>query len=173
MTARSKALARTAGLLIGCGLSMSLVASGHMRDNPASLNTHLSVDADPAVDLSVSPSGRFISARNLKPGAKNGVRGSVTLRNGSAETLSVRARGLNSTTDLNRLLRFQIRAGEREVFRGKLRQLRRWTVRSFRLAGRGKQRVIVRAWLPPWLTKGHRARVANITFQWKGRVVGT
>jgi hypothetical protein len=173
MTPPSKALARLSGLLIGCGLSMAIVASGHMRDNPRSLTAQLNIDADPAIDLTVSPSGRFISARNLKPGPENAAEGSVILSNGSAETLSVRARGLNSTTDLNRLLRIQISAGERQVFRGKLRQLRRWTVRSFGLAGRGRQRVKVRAWLPSSLTRGYRARVANITFEWKARVVGT
>ncbi len=172
MTSPSKALTRLLGLLIGCGLCVALVASGKMPDNPGSLTTRLSMEAAPTADLTVSPSGRFISARNLKPGPKNGVRGSVTLVNGGAAPLSVRARGLNSTTELNRLLRIQIRAGDQEVFRGRLRRLRRWTARSFRIAPRAKQRVRVRAWLPSSLTKGRRARVANLTFEWRARVLG-
>jgi hypothetical protein len=173
MTSRSKAAARLTGLLIGCGLCVGFLLSGRLPDSSGELPARLTLVSAPTSELAVSPAGRFLSQRELIPGApRAGARGTVSARNRTRAPLAVRLRALPSSGELDELLRIRITADGAGIFRGKLRRLRRWSARAFRLAARQGKRIELRAWLPSSVTDGYQARTVELRVEWKTRALG-
>jgi hypothetical protein len=173
MSTPSKALTRLIGLLIGCTLSVGFVASGQMPQHSGLPGARLKIVSAPTRELSVAPHGRFLSARDMRPGrTREEARGKVTVTNVTGSALVVRLRGRPSTSDLDRLLRIRITAGTERLFEGRLSELRRWSRRALRLAPAEKRRLAVRAWLPSSVTgEGYRARDLALRLEWMSRTL--
>jgi hypothetical protein len=100
----------------------------------------------PPGELTVAPTGTFLSARRLRPGGP-AASGELRLRNIAGTPVSVGLRGLPSAGDLDRLLRVEIESSHGLVFDGRLGGLRSWTPR-FRLARSERSALRARVWLP-------------------------
>jgi hypothetical protein len=134
--------ARRVGLALGLLVALGAVLSWRVAAEGAAVGAEARFLAVPPGELTVAPSGAFLSARRLRPGGA-AARGELRLRNITGTPVSVRVRGLPSGRDLDRLLRVRIGT----VFHGRLRGLRSWT-RPFVL-GRGERRALpARVWLP-------------------------
>ena len=118
-------------------------------------------------ELIASPAHPFSISDNLRPGPSRGAEGMVGLRNTMAQPLAVRIHALPPVSDLDHLLRVRASAGGREVFRGKLGDLRSWTKRSFIVLSHGRANLQARFWLPASVRSGYQNRVATVTFEFK------
>jgi hypothetical protein len=171
MTTRSKGIARVTGLLAGCALAGAFVADGRMPESGPEPGARVTMRTGPTGELAVSRSRPFLSARNLRPGG-DGDRGAVTVTNQTDSTLAVAARAVPSSRELDELLLVGIAAGGKPLFRGTLRDLRRWTPSAFTLAAGRRSRLRVRVWLPSSARRGYRARTVDVALEWRARRPG-
>jgi len=172
MGTRTKPWARWIGFFVGCGLAAAFLLNGRMPQHHGTLGARVTMLSDGSGEETVSPSGRFLAARDLRPGVPaKGVRGKLILRNPTVLPLSVRLRGSSSSPDLDRLLRLEIAAGPKRLFRGGLRELRRRGGGRIRLGRRERRRIDVRVWLPKTGIRGYEARAIEVALDWRAKTV--
>jgi hypothetical protein len=121
----SDAWARRIGLAVGLVLALAAVLSWRIPAEGAGLGADARFVAVPPGELTLEPSGAFLSARRLRPG--DGADGRLSVRNIAGAPVAVRVRGLPSARDLDRLLTVELEAGGARLFRGPLGDLREWT----------------------------------------------
>jgi hypothetical protein len=174
MTPNAKIFARLSGAAVGLTLAAGLVISGLLPASHAGLGgARVTVLANPTGELAVEPSGRFLSAADLRPGpARAGVRSSTTVTNQTATVLAVRVRAARSAETLDDLARVELSAGGQRLVTGPLGQLRDWTQSSFRLDPGEAKELAVRVWLPAAVTRDYAARSAELMLQFDTRFVG-
>jgi hypothetical protein len=155
---------------IGFALGFLLVAAALLlwRVPPGDgiIGASIVFSSAPTGELTVSPSGPFLTENDLRP--TEGANGGVVVRNQTGSRLGVRLRALPSAHDLDHVLRVRVAAGDERVFEGPLVRLRAWT-RAFAV-GPGESRAIrVRAWIPV-ATKGFAGRVESIPVELDSRL---
>jgi hypothetical protein len=123
--------------------------------------------AVPPGELSVESDGAFLTGRRLEPGG-SAAHGTLRLRNVTGSDLRVRLRGLPSSHDLDRLVRVELRSGDRALYRGSLAGLRRWT-RATMLDVRDTLSVSARAWIPEGAGGDYEGREADVTVEARAR----
>jgi hypothetical protein len=170
MTTRSKGFARVTGLLVGSTLAVAFVADGRMPESGPEPGARVTMRTGPTGELAVSRARPFLSARNLRPAGDDG--GAVTVTNQTDSPLAVSARAVPSSRELDELLLVGITAGRKPLFRGRLRDLRRWTPSAFMLAAGRRAKLRVRVWLPSSARRGYRARTVDVTLEWRARRPG-
>jgi len=166
MTVSSRKLARWTGLLVGTALAASLVLAGRMPASGAPAPAKLSVASKPTTELGVSPAGReLLGTRRLAPGAPAAL-GSLTLSNFTESRLDADVRLSGPATELDPLVRLELEASGKTIYRGTLEKLRSWQSGPSLKAGRNR-RVRIRAWLPRSVPESFGGRSSRMTLEWK------
>ena len=158
--------ARGVGLLLGLSLAATAVAHSRIPAGTGTLGTDVLIATEPTGELTVDPSGPFVSATGLRPGAEaDAPRCEVHIYNQSPVPLQVHVRGLPSRTDMDQLLWVSVVAGGRTLFHGPLGGLRSWTRQSYTLpSGRGTD-VAVHTWIPASAGSGWAGRITTVDLQ--------
>ena len=173
---RNPATARRILNLCGfvAGFAVTVAAIFGSRVAPGSTaGADISITAPSTGELAVSPAGSILQRSNLKPSTRSrGVATRMTVRNQTAGELDVFVRAPARTRDLDRVLQVEIEAGGHALFAGRLAALRRWTLRSFRLASGTAKPLRIRAWIPSSRRSGWQAGVADITLQYRVQPAG-
>ena len=126
--------------------------------------------ANSSGELLVSPAAKpFLRDGHLLPGQST--RGTLAVKNQTHKPLAVRVHVTAETADLVGLLRVELRAGERVLYRGPLAGLNRFTRSPLRLARYSEVELAARAWLPEGSAEGAGNRIAETTLELRSRPV--
>src|SRR5215211_5983212 len=107
--------ARRTGLALGLLLALGAVLSWRVAAEGAAVGAEVRFVAVPPGELTVAPSGAFLSARGLRP-AGEPARGDLRLRNITGTAVAMGLRALPAGRDLDRSLRVELSAGGERVF---------------------------------------------------------
>jgi hypothetical protein len=129
---------RALGFVAGCLLAVGFVVSGRMPETQARLGADLALTTGRSAELTVEPSGRVLSARDLAPG--QGTRGAVSARNPTGVTLAVTVRVRSPVAPASGL-RARVTAGGRTIFGGSLARLVRRGAGAFRIRSRQRAEI--------------------------------
>jgi hypothetical protein len=155
-------IARWAGLLVGIGLAFAALVSARVSTGTREVPAHVSLVAEPSVQLSVTPVGReLLSERLLLPGGRP-VSGLVELSNYTGRTLTLQPRLRSLRGELPEALRVDVTAGRRALYNGKLGDLRA----ELPLRARETQRVRFRISAPGSAARGVQGRVVELSLRW-------
>ena len=169
MTAKTRPILRLTGFLLGGLLAAAVLFSGRMPASGAAGGARLTIETQPTAGLGVSPAARsFLTARNLQPGGPES-RGELTVSAYARGESSVHLRAAVQEPALDDVLRLEITAGGRRLFRGRLAELRRWTPRGFDVAGGETRKVHFSAWIPASVRDGYQGRSSELTLEWRTR----
>jgi hypothetical protein len=167
MKAHTSHFLRFTGFAIGAVLAVGWVLSGRMPESQAQAPARLSIASQPTTELGVSPAGpRFLATRRLLPGGRP-ARGTLTVSNFGGRARRFRMRVRSPQRDLDRVVRLQVRAGQRLVFDGPLAELRSWTRRSLRVLAGRPQELDFRVWVPMSVESGYEGRSVELELDWK------
>jgi hypothetical protein len=139
-------MAKAAAFLVGLALVALALIGWRVPPGDGVLGadvTLFALEHDGALD--VSPAGRFGGARGLTRGDR--VEGRLSVRNRSRRPVRIRLRAPADRSGLDRLLYVEAAVDDRVLYRGRLSGLRRWTMRSFRLAPGAHEDLRLRAHL--------------------------
>jgi hypothetical protein len=175
MSSASKRWTSGVGFLLGFGLAVGIVLLGRVPQSDTPLGARVTVGSKPLGELAIAPAGPpLVLADQLTPdSSRDRAPRRVEVTNLTANTLSVRLRATASSAELDELVAIEVEAGGKRVFEGKLRELRRWTARAFKLRGKHTEQIDLRAWLPPSTRGDYQGRSVKLTLEWKPRLVGT
>ena len=115
--------ARIIGTAAGFVLAAVLLFSWKVPASGSTLGAEAAFTATPPGELTASPAGSFLRARELRPGGSS-QSAEVEVRNISPKAMDVRVRLLPAGPDLDRGLHVKIRAGDRRLAAGMLARLR-------------------------------------------------
>lgn len=161
------------GLAVGLLLAALLVLDNRMPRGTGTLGADVVFAVTPTGELSIKPSGPFLSATQLRPGPEaRAPVGSLEAFNQSPVPLQVHLRGLPSLKDIDQALWVSVQAEGRQLFRGPVGDLRTWTSQFLTLASGEKATLTVRTWLPPSAPQGWEGRVATVDLEFRSDVVG-
>jgi hypothetical protein len=138
--------ARRIGLALGLLLALGAVLSWRVAAEGAAVGAEVRFLAVPPGELTMAPSGAFLSARGLRPGGQP-ARGELRFGNITGTAVAVGLRALPSGRDLDRSLRVELSTGGERLFSGRLGRLRSWT-RLFALARGDRRALSARVWVP-------------------------
>lgn len=162
MTFNRGSLTRWTGLLAGCLAGVTLLAAGRMPEGRAAAGVRLQLSATPATELGVTPAGApFLTARSLSPGSRPAT-GTLELANYTGRALTVRLPLSGAARDLDGLVRVSVTAADREVFAGRLGDLREPGRLTVELPPRGTLGLDVRATLEPAARRDYQGRSADL-----------
>jgi hypothetical protein len=168
MRTRGDTLLRLSGLILGLAAAASLVAGSRIPPGTGVLGADVIMASGPTGELAVSPTGPFLAATNLSPGAAAAAPdGTLDLTNQTGATLDVQLRGTPSTDDMDDLLHVRVTAAGRTIFDGTLGGFRGWTSSLLTLAPGQQQRVTVATWLDPQDGAQWSGRVANVFVEFR------
>ena len=136
-------MARAAAFLVGLAIVALALATWRVPPGDGVLGADVTLNAIQHEGLDLSRSGPFAQARGLTDGGT--VEGRIAVRNPGAKSVSVRLRAPADRSGLDRMLEVEARAGGAVIYRGRLRGLRRWTRRTFRIHAGQSQTVELRA----------------------------
>jgi hypothetical protein len=167
MTGRTGSLTRATLLILGCALGVAIVLSGRVPAGGAPVGVDLSLSARSNPKLGVSPAGtEFLRARRLRPG-DSPVRGTVRVSSYARAPLVARMRLTGADRDLDPLLEAVVKADNKTVFAGKLRELRSWSAVRFALAPKQGRRLSLRVRLPATVRHDFQGRSAGLELEWR------
>ena len=157
---------RAGAFLAGLAVAAMAVAGWRVpaQSNPGA---RLQLVAVGTSELQSTPAHPFTISDDLKPGLDRGGAGRVALRNTMEQPLAVRIHTLPSVTDLDKLLRAEVSAAGKEVFRGRLTGLHSWSERQFVVASHSETELRARFWLPETVRRGYQNRDATVTIEFK------
>lgn len=118
-------------------------------------------------ELQSTPAHPFRISSDLKPGIDREAVGNVALHNTMEQPLAVRIHVVPTVTGLDKLLQVKASAGGKEVFRGRLTDLRSWSERQFVVPTHQQTELQARFWLPDSIRRGYQNRDATVTFEFK------
>jgi hypothetical protein len=172
MTTKTRPIVRLTGFLLGGVLAAAVLLAGRMPESGAAAGARLTIDAQPNAQLGVSPAGRdFLTARNLQPGGPE-ARGELTVSAYARGERSVHLRADVQEPTLDQVVRLEITAGGRRLFRGPLAELRRWTARGVEVATGEIRKIHFSAWIPASIQDGHQGRSSELTLELTTRKAG-
>jgi hypothetical protein len=155
-------IARWAGLLVGIGLAFAALVSARVSTGTREVPAHVSLVAEPSVQLGVTPVGReLLSERLLVPG-REPVSGLVEVSNYTGRTLVLRPRLRSLRGEVPPELRVAVTAGRRTLYEGRLGDLRA----ELPLHARAKQRVRFRVSAPGSAARSVQGRVIELSLRW-------
>jgi hypothetical protein len=167
MTPRSGKLIRWTVFLLGCALGVAVVLSGRVPEGHAPAGVDLALSARPSAKLGVSPAGTdFLRGRDLDPGASP-VRGRLRVSNYALAPVVAQMRLTGRDADLDALVEAVVRADNKTVFRGRLRELRSWGAVRFTLAPKQRRKLTLHAWLPGSVRRDYQGRSAELELEWR------
>lgn len=170
MARPTELLGRLAGLLLGLGLAAAGVVSWHVPGGAGALGADIKIVATPTGELEVSPSGPFLSATNLQPGAP-AARGELGVRNQTGAPLAVRVRAVPSLPDLDSLVVVHVEVDRELLFDGTLSALRAGSDHPLDIASSQERVLRVEASLPRTVRGGYEGRVADVWLELQAEVV--
>jgi hypothetical protein len=166
---RIESYVRRAGVVVGIALVALVVVAFRVPGGSGALGADVIVAIAPTGELGVSRPGPFLTVTGLRPGADE--RSSVTVHNQTDKTLLVGLRALPDSRDLDDVLRLEVRAGDKTLFRGPLGRLRKGV--SLGTFGSGdRRRLEVRTSLPASLRGGYAGRIETVSLRLRSRVLG-
>jgi hypothetical protein len=159
---KTTSTARWAGIIVGIGLALAALASARVSTGTHEVPAHVSLVAEPSVKLGVTPVGReLLSERLLVPG-REPVSGLVELSNYTGEKLVVRPRLRSLRGELPAALRISVTAGSKQLYSGRLSDLRA----ALPLHARAKKPVRFRISAPASAARGVQGRVVELSVGW-------
>ena len=165
---KTASLARWTGLVAGLGLAFVSLALARVPSGTSQVPAHVSLVAEPAVQLGVTPVGReLLSDRLLEPGSRS-VSGLVQVSNLTASALAVRPRLRTTGEEPPAALRLEVMAGGRKLYDGALGELHA----QLRLAPRAATRVRFRLYAPRSSEREVRGRQVRLRLRWVTRGKG-
>ena len=163
-------LVRGAGFAVGFVLVVLLLVAFRIPRGNGHAGSDVILVSQPTGELSVTPTGAFISTTNLEPGGSSV--GSFTIANQTGKALLVSLHALPDRPELDGLLHVRVTAGTRVLYRGRLHGLRRWTGRRLVLPVRGHATLRFRVWLPTGIGRAYEGQVETIPVELRARAVG-
>lgn len=158
---KTTSIARWAGLFAGLSLALVSLAFARVPSGTGQVPAHVSLVAEPAVELAVTPVGReLLKERLLVPGRKS-VSGLVELSNLTGRVLELRPRLRSLRGELPEELRVDVRAGRETLYRGRLADLSA----RLRLPARGSERIRFRVSAPAGAARGVQGRVIELSLR--------
>jgi hypothetical protein len=116
---------RATAFLAGFAVVATLVVGWRVPGGDGQPGADVVVALAPTGEIAVSRTGPFVTGTDLRGG--DSARGTVTLRNQTAQTVGVSVRTLPSSRDLETLLQVSVDVGDQPVFEGPLGALREWS----------------------------------------------
>lgn len=169
---KTSSIARATGLVLGLTLALGLLLSGRVPVGSAQAPARVSLVAEPAVQLGVSPIGRdILSHAKLTPGAPS-VSGVVAVSNLTGTRLEARPRLHSSEPELDDIVRVAVLAGRTRLYSGKLKGLRAGSAAGLRLAARDRRTVRLRISVPSTAGRAVNGRSLELTLDWRTRRAG-
>jgi hypothetical protein len=158
-------VARWAGLAAGASLALVAVSAARVPAGTHEVPARVSVVAEPAVQLGVSPVAReLLSARRLVPGAGS-VSGLVQISNLTGAPLSAVPRVRSLRGEAPEALHIELTAGGRTLYSGKLSDLHA----RVGLGARSAARVRLRISAPSRSRRELRGRAVDLSLRWATR----
>jgi hypothetical protein len=155
-------IARWTGLAAGLSLALVSLAFARVPAGTGQVPAHLSLVAEPSVQLGISPVGReLLSERLLLPGERS-VSGLVEVSNLTGDELDARPRLRSVGGRAPAALRLELMAGGRTLYDGRLDRLSA----HLRLRPRAAQRVRFRISAPRGADRDVRGRLVKLTLRW-------
>src|SRR5688500_18820438 len=137
MSVQTTSTARWAGFIVGIGLAVAALASARVSTGTHEVPAHVSLVAEPSVQLGVTPVGRELLSEPLLFPGRQPVSGLVELSNYTVGTLTVRPRMRSLRGELPADLRMSVTAAGRTLYSGTVTDLRA----ALPLHARAKKRV--------------------------------
>lgn len=154
--------------VVGFAIAVLVLLSWRIPAANGQLGADVRFTAVPIGEVATEPAGAFASGRSLERG-EGEAHGRLTLANVGASALAVRVRGLPSTHDLDRVLRVELRVGDRTLARGPLGKLRSWSAGSVTIPRGGRAVIDARAWLPARERGAYEGRSVDVTVELRAR----
>jgi hypothetical protein len=166
-------LVHAAGVLLGAGLAVFLLAGARPSADYTSLPARVSVAVGPTGELGVTPSlpNPVLAPRNVLPGAA-AVRAEATVRNQTGQELTVGFRAEALARDLDGLLRVRLSVDGQTLADTTLQGLRAGTRTPLALNPGVERALRVELWIPGSITAGFQGRSAAITLTPDVRIAG-
>jgi hypothetical protein len=162
-TVKLISIARWTGLAAGLSLALVSLAFARVPAGTAQVPAHLSLVAEPAVQLGVSPVAReLLSERLLLPG-KRSVSGLVEVSNLTGDELDARPRLRSVGGKSPAALQLELTAGGRTLYEGRLDRLSA----HLKLRPRAAERVRIRISAPRGADRDVRGRVVKLSLRWE------
>jgi hypothetical protein len=158
------------GFAVGFVLVVLLLVAFRVPRGNGHAGSDVIMVSQPTGELSVAPTGAFISTTNLEPGGSSV--GSLTIANQTGKALRVSLHALPDQPELDGVLHVRITAGMRVLYRGRLRGLRRWTGRHLVLPVHGHATLRFRVWLPAGIGRAYEGQVETIPIELRARAAG-
>ena len=159
---KTTSTARWAGLIVGIGLAVAVLASARVSTGTLEVPAHVSLVAESSVQLGVTPVGRDLLSEGLLLPGRQPVSGLVELSNYTGGTLTVRPRLRSLRGELPAELRISITAGGRSLYTGRLSDMRA----ALPLHARAKKRVRFRISAPAAAARDVQGRVIELSVRW-------
>jgi len=173
MKTRTDVALRGIGLLLGFALAGFVVFTSRIPPGTGVLGADIVVASGPTGELAVSPTGPFITATNLTPGAQlSAPSGDLHLLNQTSSTIRVQVRGVPSTKDLDSTLMVDVTSSGAEIFHGTLGEFRAWSLQSFTLASGAHADLTVSTWLQDSGDRSWAGEIAQYSIEFRSTVVG-
>ena len=159
---KTTSIARWAGFILGLGLAVAALASARVSTGTQEVPAHVSLVAEPSVQLGVTPVGRELLSESLLTAGRQPVTGLVELSNYTGGPLTVRPRIRSLRGELPAELRISVTAGSRSLYTGRLGDLRA----ALPLHARAKKRVRFRISAPAGAARDVQGRVIELGVRW-------
>ena len=164
MTNRSRQWTGRVAFAIGAVLAAGVVAAERVPGGTESLRGSLVVGVTATGGLAVSPEGRLLAARRIGPGAR-AIQRRVRLFNQTSAAVRPLVRVTGPGTDLDDVVRLELRLAGSRPLHTSLGRLRRWRPLGRALPSQRGRRVTVRAWIPAAVRDGYQARRAAVVLE--------
>jgi hypothetical protein len=156
-------IVRWTGLAAGLSLALVSLALARVPAGTGQVPAHVSLVAEPSVQLGISPVGReLLPVRLLLPGERS-VSGLVEVSNLTGDELDARPRLRSVGGRAPGALRLQLMAGGRTLYDGRLDRLSA----HLRLRPRAAERVRLRISAPRGADRDLRGRVVKLALRWE------
>lgn len=167
MKLRGDTVLRVLGLILGLAAAASLVAASRIPAGTGALGADVIFASAPTGELSVSPTGPFLSATNLTPDVTDEPSGSLRITNQTGVDLIVQVHGVPSSSDLDQALQVRVAVADSTLFDGTLGGFRSWSKDSLALAPGESADVDVMVSLDPSGDQGWSGRIATVAVEFR------
>ena len=157
--------ARWAGLALGLSLALVSLAVARVPSGTGEVPAHVSLVAQPAVEVGVDPVGRELLRERLLVPGRTPVSGVVRVSNFTGRPLRVEPRLRSRDGELPDALRVDVLAGGESLYSGRLGRLRA----ALRLPARGEEQVRFRISAPAFAARSVHGRAVRLSLRWAVR----
>ena len=164
MTNRAKQWPGRVAFAAGAVLAAGVVAAGSVPGGTEPLQGSLAMNVAAGGGLAVTPEGPLLSARGIGPGSE-ATRSRVRLFNQTSAPARPLVRVTGADTDLDDVVRVELRLGKSQPRLTSLGRLRRWRPLGRALPSQQGRRVTVRVWIPAEVRDGHQGRRADLALE--------